>query len=199
MLAFRLAAPVMLTAVLCAGCAYTKVLPVDPHDRMTEGLRVYDTKPILVVGSSIDIKFIPNYSRSYVVQFGAFLSKNDVTVQVENGVIKQLDSKLDTTAIVDLLKAIAEKAIPLAGGTANGLSTNASGGLVRIYDFEFDDYGNLIAFRPIPFLGGQPNTHRIAVSPLIGSPSAGATVPNASPSKENSPTTPGQPNTPRNG
>lgn len=143
-------------SLVCGGCAYTNVVPVDPHDQITQGFRVYDSKPILIVGQSLEIKFVPNYSKAYAVQFGAFLSKNDFSIQVDNGVVKQLDSKLDTTGIIELLKTVVEKTLPTVVGAPSG-----SGGIqtvtsVQIYDFVFDDEGNLIALRRVKFIGGAP-------------------------------------------
>jgi hypothetical protein len=145
----------MYVGTSCVGCAYVNVVPLKSNDRITRGLRVFEVKPLLFVGQTVEVKLVPNTSKAYAVNFGAFLAKNDFSIQIENGMVKQLDSTLDTTAIIDLLKAIAEKVIPAASTASGPPLTTAP---VQVFEFVFDREGNLIALKPIPFIGGLQNS-----------------------------------------
>ena len=137
-----------MRAVLCcvlalflSSCSGTRIVPVSQYDTVTEGLRICENKAvILVTPSSFQISFIPNRSRMYAVQFFAFLSKNDTTLQLDNGcVVKQADVKLDTTAIIGLLQDALKKLPDVAAATAPAASTKLS----AMYEIDFDEEGHI--------------------------------------------------------
>jgi galactitol-specific phosphotransferase system IIB component len=148
---------IVAAAASTAGCGYTRVVPVDQHDRFTEGLRICETKPILIVTpASSQIQFIPNYSKMYAVQFGAFLAKNEFSIKVDNCNVTQLDSKLDSTAIIELLKSLAGELIPKPPAAKTTAGEPIMGPTAIIYEFIFDDYGNIVRLKPFPVGRGIP-------------------------------------------
>ena len=138
-----------LCAIFLAGCAYTDAVPVAYDDASTWGVRVYDVKPLLFVyEKNTQIQFVPNYNRAYAVQFGEFLAKNDFKLSLDTGSITQVQTNLDSTDFIKLLSAIAPNLIPPAGlGSSQPAAVNDH--LVGIYEFEFDDFGNLVGLRRI--------------------------------------------------
>jgi hypothetical protein len=151
-----------LCALLVAGCAYTSAVPVAYNDTSTWGVRVYDVKPILLVyDNSTQIQFVPNYNRAYAVKFGVFLAKNDFKLALDNGTITEVDSKLDSTDFINLLTTIAPNLIPTPPGQLSG--ANAGGDhLHGVYDFVFDDAGNLVGLQKLysqPRLPPPPADH----------------------------------------
>jgi hypothetical protein len=132
---------------LC-GCALSSTQPVAFGDGTTHGIRVYDVKPLLFVYDTTSVvQFVPNYNRGYAIRFGAFLAKNDVTLNVENGTITHLNSNLDTSDFIKVLTAIAPKLIP--PGKFSAAPAPVQGRLTGIYDFVFDDTGRLVGLRSL--------------------------------------------------
>ena len=133
-----------------AACAYATAVPVD-YNSNKDGFRVYDVKPILIVnGQNISIELIPNYNKAYAVQFGAFLAKQDFTLDIQKGFITKLDSKQDSTAIIPLLQDIV-KGLPL-GGVPKAMSGEVQGGIqdrFQVSEFVFSDDGSLVGLKPL--------------------------------------------------
>jgi len=194
MFAYSLWRPFASVAVcFClAACAYATAVPVD-YNSNKDGFRVYDVKPILIVnGQQITVELVPNYNKAYAVQFGAFLAKQDFTLDIQKGFITKIDSKQDSTAIIPLLQDIV-KSLPLSGGKV--MSGEVQGGVqdrFQVYDFVFSDDGSLIALRPLldqsellrvktqstqglTFGAGQPQTNQVApqTTPAGPKPSPG--------------------------
>ena len=135
-------------SLLLTGCAMTTAIPVDPNDRFTWGFRVYDSKPLLLITKgAYKLVFVPNYSKAYAVRFDAFLAKNKSKVQVDNSMITgTIDVDLDSTAAIALLQDLAKQFAPQ--GKATTVEDTAE--LVAIYDFVFDENGNLQGLRKLP-------------------------------------------------
>ncbi|WP_131833445.1 hypothetical protein [Ancylobacter aquaticus] len=134
-------------APLLGGCAYVTAIPVPP-DSTIEGIRFYEVKPILIVNDqAVDIQMVPNYNRAYALRFGSFLSKHTMDVTFERGFIKAMKSEQDATAFIQLLTTLADK-IPLTSfsGTA---TTGGATGRFGVYEFVFDEEGNLVRLRPL--------------------------------------------------
>ena len=145
-------------AVLASGCAGTTAVPVSRTDTRTQGIRYYEVKPLLVLRTSDkgvaswDVIFVPNYNRGYALQFAAFLAKNDVEAEFsDGGALKKIGSKLDSTAAIDLIKLAAQVA---TGSPLKSMSPSpgrsAGPQPPAIYEFVFDDEGNLTGLRPLP-------------------------------------------------
>ena len=138
---------VVITCICAQACAYTDVVPIAPDDHQTRGFRHYDVKPLLVLTKDgYQVALVPNFNKAYAVQFGAFLSKNDVTFEwAPNGTLSKFGSKLDSTAVIDLLKVAAQPLI----GNARARDAAAGGGAGKpvVYEFVFDKQGNLQGLR----------------------------------------------------
>ncbi len=143
------AAGALAAASISSGCAYVTAQPVKPGDKIN-GIRIYDVKPLLVVtGETVKVELVPNYNKAYALRFGAFLAKNDFQAQMTNGVLTSVHANMDTTAIIDVIKALVDK-IP-EGFSGQGAAA-ATGGLkdrFQVYDIVFDDDGNLVGLRPL--------------------------------------------------
>jgi hypothetical protein len=145
----------LLASLNVGGCAFTNVIPIDPADQRTPGVRYYDVKPLLVLSSSTDkgpvwdVAFIPNFSRPYAVQFGAFLAKNDVNIEfTASGTLAKLGSNMDTTAAIELLKLAAERVLPAAkADRAQPRTAQVTPPIV--YEFVFSDRGDLVGLRKL--------------------------------------------------
>ena len=139
----------LAVAALGSGCAYVTAQPVKPGDRIN-GIRVYDVKPLLVVtGETVKLELVPNYNRAYALRFGAFLAKNHFKANMTNGVLTGVDAAMDTTALVEVLKTLADK-IPVGFSGAAGAGT--TGGIkdrFQIYEIIFDYDGNLVGLKPL--------------------------------------------------
>lgn len=104
---------------------------------------------MLATSTGVQILFIPNHSRTYAVQFVSFLAKNETTLELDQGcIVKKADVKLDTTAIIELLKQALDKLAPNAVA-ATTIASNAPTDFA-IYEFVFDDYGNLVGLNRVP-------------------------------------------------
>ena len=86
---------------------------------------------------------------AYALRFGAFLAKNDFQAQMSNGLLTSVHANMDTTAIIELLKALAAK---IPEGFSGAGTPAAKGGIkdrFQVYEIVFDDDGNLIGLRPL--------------------------------------------------
>ena len=109
-------------------------------------------KPLLVVaGSQVSVVLVPNPNKQYALQFGAFLAKHDLKVDLQQGMLADITSNQDSTAVpVAFLGALQQAAV--AGrslGSAFADTVNGSGGRLQIYDIIFDYEGNVVGLRPL--------------------------------------------------
>lgn len=127
------------------GCAWTTVEPIKADDRKTEGFRYFDPKPLLVVtDTNTQIVYVPNYSKAYAVRFGAFLAKHDMKLTIADGAFfKEIDDKQDPTEFIKGLVALGQDALKAASSAAKAAADATAGQLVSIYEFEFDEFGNI--------------------------------------------------------
>jgi hypothetical protein len=133
------------------GCAWTTVTPVAKDDRTTPGFRYYDAKPLLLVTkTNTQIVFVPNYSRPYAVSFGAFLAKHEMKLTITDAVFfKEIDDKQDPSELVKGLIALGQDALKAAASAASAASDAVAGELVAVYEFKFDDNGNITAMKQV--------------------------------------------------
>jgi hypothetical protein len=146
------AANVCITLAL-AGCAGVTAVPAPPGSPV-QGIRIYEQKPLLIVsGLQISVVFVPNTSRAYALQFYSFLAKHDLTANfTPSGSLSILTSNQDTTAVAVALVNLVNKAVEKGTsiGTAfSGTSAPTLNERVQIYDFVFDDNGELSQLRPL--------------------------------------------------
>ena len=168
--------------VALSGCANVTAVPAPPGSNVS-GIRVYDVKPILVVtDQETKVVLVPNYNRAYALQINSFLAKNDVDIELDTGMVKTIKSDQDTTAIIELFKTLADKIpTPLSGASHSATGAGATSRFA-IYDFVFDDEGNLLGVRPLVTesqLGPRPKTVAIpaAIPPAPGGASPGPGTP----------------------
>lgn len=129
-------------ALSISGCAYVDVKSTKGRPQLS-GLRVYAPKTLIVVnGTGVSSLVIPDCSKEYAIRFGSFLAKNDVTLEIENGMLSKLENNQDSTALpLKLLEAVSSAA---AAGQSLGtaFSEKVDGGLVDrfgVYELSCDD------------------------------------------------------------
>jgi len=156
-------------------CAYVDAVPVSPNSD-APGIRIPMVKPLLVVGPQVGVLLVPNPNKQLALRFGAFLAKNELTLDFQQGMLQSLDSHQDSTPVpVALLAALGQAAA--AGhnllGAAFAAQTGGGAAELQIYDIVFDDAGNLVGLKtlitPVP----------VTSSFNVPQPSAG--VPSANP------------------
>lgn len=158
----------LAAGLLLSGCAnFTAVSTANRPD--AKGLRVYSPKALVVVnGSSVSSIVVPDCSKEYALQFSSFLAKNDVTVDLTNGMVTKVENNQDTTAIpLKIVDAVVEAA--KAGkslGTA--FSVKAEGGAAdRLGIFELSCIdGRLVATQAI----NEANLMKVKTSAPINTP-----------------------------
>jgi hypothetical protein len=143
---------VFLVQSLCvSGCAYVGAIPA-PYGSKVSGIRVYDPKPILIVnGASVTIGIVPNYSRGYALQLGAFLAKNHAKITIDKGLVTAIDAEMDSTEFISFLKELLKK-VPDAKALSGKSESTTEGGIenrFQVFDFVFDNDGNLVSLRPL--------------------------------------------------
>jgi hypothetical protein len=160
-------------AGLPAGCAYVTAQPVKPGDKIN-GIRIYDVKPLLVVsGETVKLELVPNYNRAYALRFGAFLAKNQFKANMTNGVLTSVDANMDTTALVDVIKALVDKIPEGFSGTGPAAATGGIKDRFQVYEIVFDDDGNLTGLRPLII---EQNLLRVKTSSAAAQGFSGTTV-----------------------
>jgi hypothetical protein len=164
---------IMPLLLLLSGCAYSTAVPVPYNDddpkAERSGFRVYAPKPILIVnGTEAKISWVPNYEKGYAVRFGAFLSKNNIKMQLTNGVLTNFESNMDSTQFLTFFQNVVEKALETGEGLFSAFSTQGSpGGKIGVYEFVFDDDGKLTELRPL-LQDTTPVASDGAVDPTVG-------------------------------
>jgi hypothetical protein len=145
------ASPGLLLCFLLGGCANFTAVPTLGRENIN-GLRVYSPKTFVVVnGSGVSSIVVPDCSKEYALQFSSFLAKNDVLIDLTNGMVTKIDNKQDTTAFpIKIVDAVVEAA--KAGkslGTA--FSVKAEGGVAnRLGVYELScERGQLVATQAI--------------------------------------------------
>jgi len=160
-------------ATLASGCAYTTAVPVGYTDRTTEGVRVYDPQMLLVVTcENVQVTAVPDYQRGYALQAKAYLAKNEATFKTTEGLLGEVDTKLDTTGLLSLLQGLGETALEQAGNLA-ALGASVSGslkGMEGVWLLRVDDYGAVADLRQLA---------KANCSPAAGGGAAAAPAPDA--------------------
>jgi hypothetical protein len=115
----------ILAGVSLSGCAYVQVRDTALHPD-ADGFRVYGPKALIVVaGAEVKSAIVPDCSREYAVSPGSFLAKHKFNMKLSNGLITEIDSDQDSTAIpLELIKIVKPGSI---GDGAQGLSGKTDG------------------------------------------------------------------------
>lgn len=156
----------LVAALMIGGCAnFTAVYATNRPE--VRGLRVYSPKTLVVVnGSGVSSIVVPDCSKEYALQFNSFLAKNDVTIDLTNGMVTKVENKQDTTAIpLKIVDAIVEAA-KAGKSLATAFSTKAEGGATdRLGVFELSClHGGLVWTQAI----NEANLMQLKTSPPPG-------------------------------
>jgi hypothetical protein len=144
---------VFFSAIFISACAYTKAIPIGPNDTTTEGIRIPQMKPLLVVANSqASVLMVPNSDRGYALKFGEFLAKNDCELDLDNMQLTKVHCVEDSTAIpIEFFKVLENAAtakLPLGQLFAAQVS-GTSNARFQIFAIKFDDLGNISSLNPL--------------------------------------------------
>ncbi|MDP2803960.1 MAG: hypothetical protein Q8O26_18970 [Phreatobacter sp.] len=191
-ISIRPAIAILASTMVLGACARVTAVPAPPGSDV-HGIRVYEQKPLLVVsGQQVSVTFVPNTNRAYALQFSSFLAKHDLTAAfTPSGAMSSLTSNQDTTAVAVALVNLVQKAVEVGrpiGGAFSGTSAPTLNERLQVYEFVFDDGGNLIQLRPLinqndlirlprqrtaqAFTGTPPGTNQQPPSPTTDAHSA---------------------------
>lgn len=118
-------------SLLATSCASFTAIPSTNRPNV-DGIRVYAPKAYLVVtGETVSSIIVPDCSKEFAIQSRTFLAKNDLTLEMANGMLTKVESKQDTTAFpVKLIDAVIE-ATKAGKSLGDAFSTKADGGTVN--------------------------------------------------------------------
>lgn len=94
-----------ISFLFIAGCARTVYTPVDPKDDNSDGFRFYQSSPYLLVytngkgGITTQILYIADPAKLVSAKPKNFLSKSDLSMEFENGVLTKSKSDIDATIV----------------------------------------------------------------------------------------------------
>lgn len=161
----KFALPLLMVAATAA-CAQVTGKPVTDANPDPDGLRVRPARSIVVAtGAGQEVVQIADPCTEYAVQINAFLATNATVLELnDNGTLKKVDSKLDSTEALGLLEALAGK-IDLASGEEKDTVTTQS--QLQFYGFSCSDDGKLVM---------DPLTPAVTMARKIDAP-AGIKVP----------------------
>jgi hypothetical protein len=116
--------PAVISLIFAAGCARTIYTPVDPNNDTGDGFRFYQSSPYLLVytngkgGITTQILYIADPAKLVSARPKNFLSKSDMTLEFENGVLTKSKTEVDATIVPSaIIKAAQSVATAfLAGG-----------------------------------------------------------------------------------
>ena len=103
----------------------------------------------MVNGQGVSTIFLPDCQREYAIEFGTILAKNDLTLDLQNGMLSKLDSKQDSTVIgTNFLSAVTE-AVKAGKSLGTAFSAKADGGTTTLSVYEVScDSQRQLAFTP---------------------------------------------------
>ena len=131
----------VICLTLLASCANVTAVRVTSDNPTPEGLPLYGSKPILIVGAQgARVEIIPNLSERYALRMHAFLAKNHAVLTFrENGTLASVDANMDSTEFISFLEKLADK-VPAIPARSGAIPTT---GGVRIFDFVFNEDGTV--------------------------------------------------------
>lgn len=145
-------AAIVVVSLSITGCASVTVKPFSKYDTHTQGFRLPERKPLVVLmGGNVQVIWVCNPDKGSAMQFGSFLAKHHFVVNFDGcGSPTSVDSDQDSTAVplklLDIVNGVAERAFP-SGEGKSGASTNAAGPTpFQIFDVRFgsDDSVSLV-------------------------------------------------------
>ncbi len=118
-------APVIISLIFSTGCARTIYSSVDPENDNGDGFRFYQSSPYLLVftdgkGSiTTQILYIADPSKLLSAQPKNFLSKSDITLEFENGVLSKSKTDVDATIVPSAIIKAAQSVVTTLLAAAN--------------------------------------------------------------------------------
>jgi hypothetical protein len=137
----------LLCALAMAGCAVLHTSEVTDLSRAPDGVRIYAPRVFLLVDAvkaKSTILVAPNFRRAYDVKPITVFAKQEVTLELDEGMLKKLSASQDTTAFLTFVKGAAEVATKAAGLPVSQNTVDGSFGLPSGV-YEFTDDGKLVA------------------------------------------------------
>lgn len=138
-------------AAVCAltmgGCAMLHTSDVTDLSRAPNGVRIYAPRVFLLVDATrakSTILVAPNFARAYDVKPITIFAKQDITLELDEGMLRKVTANQDTTAVLTFIKGAAEVATKAAGLPVSQNTIDGSFGLPSGV-YEFADDGKLIA------------------------------------------------------
>jgi hypothetical protein len=138
---------ILLTAAttLLAGCSGISTYRAEKGGAV-RGVRVYPAKVYLFVGDKTSkLVSLPDYENAYDVKPWAFLAKHDFNIKMADGLVTEMDVKLDSTASLALIQKAADLAAAAARGIATAVSEEDLAGTFGLAPgvYTFDSSGSL--------------------------------------------------------
>ena len=118
-------------AALLNGCAYTTAKRVTrANENSLGGIPIFAPKTFLIVNGQQTTKVtMPDCSQEYRVQFGTAFAKNDVTMKIADGMLSELVSNQDSTALpLEIIKFLSHVA-GAGKGVGSAFSEKAEGSI----------------------------------------------------------------------
>lgn len=132
------------------GCSTVLIEKADTNNA-PQGVRIYPPKTYFFVNTAkqtTNIYILPDYANAYDVKPLTFISKQDFSVELSDGMLNKFTANQDTTAFIELLKTaadIAKSAVPGAGG----LTQNSIDGTFGLQDgiYILSEKGDLLKIK----------------------------------------------------
>lgn len=116
---------VMTTYLLLSGCA-TVLTERSDFSKSPEGIRIYPPKTYFFVDNQkykTKIILLPDYANAYDIKPFTFIAKQDFNLEInEIGMLNKITANQDSTAFVELIKAIGDIAKSAEGIPPGNLS-----------------------------------------------------------------------------
>ena|SRR5215510_1864383 len=132
----------MLTA--CAGCA--QVVTKDGTGFPPDGIRVYLPRVYLLVSDTAShLFYAPDFAKPYDIKICTILAKQNVTLAVEDGMLKSPAADQDTSHLFSLLQSYPQLALKAAGFAVTSQDFAGNFGLTPgLYELRADGNWGLI-------------------------------------------------------
>jgi len=116
-------------------------------------VRIYAPKPYLVVNQTgVTAIYLPDCSQAYALTFGTVLAKNDLSIEIKDGMLTKMDNKQDSTVLgTNFLSAVTE-ATKVGKSLGTAFSGKVEGGTPSVSLFEASCDAGRLTLRPIPEL-----------------------------------------------
>lgn len=156
-------------ALVASGCATVTATPVTKKNPDPSGLRVSPARQIVMsTGAGSEVINIADPCIQYAVRFDAIFAVNNTEMNLnENGTLKSIDTELDTTKALEVIKDLVAPLVPGASSPISG--SGALRSEMQLFDFVCDGDGGVQA---VPLLDQPITLHSGAMSIATPAPIA---------------------------